>query len=100
MPSASRRNRRLRPLPHSTVFASSSLRMIMKCPFCFLLTELLLDLSQVHQQSAKVFDHVASLGSRIRHAGYAGAADDRGVGTDRPEVVDVALVLDPEADRD
>ena len=52
------------------------------------------------EQSTKVLDHVASVGLSGGDTGDARAAHDRCVGADRSEVVDVALVLDPEADGD
>ena len=43
----------------------------------------------------KVCDDVASIGERVRDAGDTGAADDRRVGTDRAEAVDVVRFLTP-----
>src|SRR5260370_40253727 len=98
MPSASSRNRRLRPLPHSTVLTSSSLRMIIASSYPGCGLNAFWDLPQLGQQAFEVLDHVAAGGASFGHPGHAGAADDRRVCPHRGQSVDVAAALDAEAD--
>jgi hypothetical protein len=58
------------------------------------------DLTQFDQQPVKVFDYVAAFGSRVGHPGDARAANDRRIGTHGAEALDVAAVLDTEANGD
>src|SRR5207248_11788643 len=96
---------RLRPLPLSTDFTSSSLRIsivpsLRGGGWSRGARRRLGNGSELDEQSVEVLDDVAPVGARVRHAGDAGAADDRGVGADRSEPLDVGSRLDAEADRD
>src|SRR5947207_12324061 len=106
MPSASSRKRRLRPLPHWTVFTSDSLRMSIATSWLGGLSlgwprsSQLGSRSQLDEQSLEILDDVAAAGQRVRDAGDTCAAHDRRVGADGSEGLDVALGLDAEADGD
>src|SRR5687768_10835021 len=103
MPSASSRNRRLTPLPHSTVLTSSSLRMSIDSPWVARLTGGLDGLgrcAELDEQPVKILYDVAARVAGRCHPGDTRAADDRRVGTDLAELLDVLAGLDAEADRD
>src|SRR5215210_4638909 len=57
-------------------------------------------LAQLRQQAMEIVDYVAPGGLGLRDALHAGAAHDRRVRADLAERVDVAALLDAEADRD
>src|SRR5215217_8099116 len=103
MPSASSRNRRLTPLPHSTVFTSSSLRMITRFSLRRPLSGGLDGLgscAELDEQPVKILYDVAARVAGGCHPGDTRAAHDRRVGADLAELLDVLAGLDAEADGD
>src|SRR3954470_21146532 len=99
MPSDSSRKRRLRPLPHSTVFASSSLRMIMRVSLEWSPGSAgglyrLGCCAELDEQPVKILHDVAARVARGCHPCDTRAAHDRRVGAHLTELIDVLALLD------